>query len=337
MGCTGNKTSSMIPLTELAQQIEKLQRAATIPGVAIAVIEDGQVAYSFGAGYDGEDQITADTPFEVASLSKPVFAYAVLQLCEQGALNLDSPISSYLPTPYIADEPYLSLITVRHALSHTSGFPNWREETGLRAAFQPGSKFHYSTEGLVYLQTALEHVIQQPFHAYVHAHILEPYGMANSAFMRADMSNAPGYLPRHLYSFGAVSLVTTAADYARFLCQIMPNNVNSPSRLSESSLAEMMTPQLQVGRQEGLYWGLGWGIEHAAEGRNSFWHWGARGNQTRNFAIGSRETGTGVVILTNHVDGLTICPSIVEQVMGYSARPAFNWLLPVETWRADGN
>jgi CubicO group peptidase (beta-lactamase class C family) len=221
-------------------------------------------------------------------------------------------------------------------LSHTTGFPNWREESGLRAASYPGSKFHYSTEGLIYLQTALEYVIQQPFHVYAHDQIFQPFEMHHSEFLRADMSPFPDYLPRHLYSFGAASLKTTVVDYARFLTKMVINGASDSSCLSEALLLEMLTPQVQVGSQEGLFWGLGWGLHRSADGRNTFWHWGQRLSRTRNFAMGSREERSGVVILTNHVDGLAVCEPIVETVMNYASYPAFRWLLPPEAWRADG-
>jgi CubicO group peptidase (beta-lactamase class C family) len=289
----------MSEFTLLAQRILTLQRSTKIPGISIAVVRNGQIVYHAGFGHEGEDALTAETPFEVASLSKPLFAYAVLKLCEQGILHLDTPISDYLPTAYPPDEPYLPFITVRHALSHTTGFPNWRDESGLRAAFRPGTKFHYSTEGLIYLQTALEYIIQQPFHQYARKHIFEPFGMSNSEFLPIEMSGLPDYLPRHLYSFGAVSLKTTAVDYAHFLTEMMADGVGDAFRLSEPMLVEMLTPQIQVGHQEGLFWGLGWGIHAGSDGRKSFWHWGQRRSRTRNFVMGSYEERSGVVILTN--------------------------------------
>jgi CubicO group peptidase (beta-lactamase class C family) len=77
-------------------------------------------------------------------------------------LELDTVLAEYLPQPYVADEPLLPLITARHVLSHSTGFPNWRSESGLRAGFAPGSAFHYSTEVMIYLQTAIEHLTGQP-------------------------------------------------------------------------------------------------------------------------------------------------------------------------------
>jgi CubicO group peptidase (beta-lactamase class C family) len=321
----------------LAQRIEALRNSLHMAGVAVAVIHDAQIVYCNASGNHADVQLTSDTPFEVASLSKPVFAYAVLKLCERGVLDLDAPLTDYLPELYVPDEPYLPLITARHALSHTTGFPNWRDESGLRAAFQPGSAFNYSTEGLIYLQTVIEHLLGQSIHQYMKIHVLEPFGMYASEFLPVDMSPFPAYLPRHLYSFGAVSLRTTVSDYARFLIEMMQVGREDEFRLSEASITTMLSPHIPVGDQAGLSWGLGWGLQHKAGEEDSFWHWGQRLSRTRNFAIGLRHLRAGVVIMTHSSDGLTMCEPIVQIVMGYSDEsPAFQWLLPAEQWRADG-
>lgn len=322
-------------LDNISEKIKNTLLSTQISGLAVSLIQNGEVVYNAGFGHDGQDELSPQSPFEVASLSKPVFAYAVLQLCEQGKLNLDTPISDYLPSDYILGEPRLSAITIRHALSHTSGFPNWRNESGLSTLFPPGSAFHYSTEGLIYLQTALEYVIQQPFHHYVHENIFEPFGMTSSEFLPVDMSPFPDYLPRHLYSFGATSLRTTALDYARFLVEMMSESRSDTFHLSPLTLSEMLTPAIQVGDQKGLFWGLGWGL-CIVEGRASFWHWGQRFNQNRCFAMASLEEQSGVVILTNHENGLIFCSQLLDMLMGYKAYPAFQWLLPPDKWRADG-
>ncbi|MEP6986324.1 MAG: hypothetical protein ABI970_12045, partial [Chloroflexota bacterium] len=106
--------------------------------------------------------------------------------------------------------------------------------------------------------------------------------------------------------------------------------------LSEVMLSEMLTPYTQVGNQAGLYWGLGWGIEQATNKHNYFWHWGQRRSRTRNFAIGSRDDRSGLVILTNHENGLTLCEAIVKTVMPQATNTAFKWLLPARKWRGDG-
>ena len=80
--------------------------------------------------------------FEAASMSKPVFAYVVMKLCETGVLNLDTPLTTYTADRFLQDDPRLDLITARHVLSHTSGFQNWRsEQEPLAIHFAPGNDF----------------------------------------------------------------------------------------------------------------------------------------------------------------------------------------------------
>jgi len=82
--------------------------------------------------------------FEAASMSKPLFAYAVMKLCEKGVMNLDTPLTKYTPERFLKGDPRLDFITARHVLSHTSGFQNWRsEKEALKIHFTPGEKYLY--------------------------------------------------------------------------------------------------------------------------------------------------------------------------------------------------
>src|SRR5205085_228501 len=114
-----------------------------------------------------KEPVNTETIFEAASLSKPVSAYAALKLCDKGLLKLDEPLSNYLPEPYIADDPRIKLVTMRHVLTHTPGFPNWRRNATLNFINNPGEKFSYSGEGFVYLQAVVEHITRQPLQEYI--------------------------------------------------------------------------------------------------------------------------------------------------------------------------
>jgi CubicO group peptidase (beta-lactamase class C family) len=151
----------------LDQLIPTLMREADVPGLAIAFIKAATVVWKRNFGVqDKETQapIEHDTIFGVASLSKPVFAYGVLQLCEKGVLQLDTPLSEYFPIPYTEDgfdpsNPRLKLVTARQVLSHSAGFGNWRKDEMRRINFTPGEKFSYAGEGYLYLQRVIEHLI----------------------------------------------------------------------------------------------------------------------------------------------------------------------------------
>lgn len=102
----------------VVEQMEKHR----VPGVAVAILEDGEVSYLKGYGASGKgNPVTADTPFVIGSISKSFTAVAILQLVEDGLVDLDAPVRSYLPSFEVADETATGSITVRHFLHHTSG------------------------------------------------------------------------------------------------------------------------------------------------------------------------------------------------------------------------
>ena len=101
-----------------------------IPGLSIAVINDGKVVYhqTFGfANLEKKLPVTKKTIFEGASLSKSVFAFFTMKYVEEGRLDLDKPLYEYLPNADIAYDERYKKITARMVLSHRSGLPNWRE------------------------------------------------------------------------------------------------------------------------------------------------------------------------------------------------------------------
>jgi len=99
-----------------------------MPAVSIAIIRGGKLAWrrAFGVKDRGTNEpVDNDSVFAACSDTKPVFAYGVLKLCEKGVLNLDTPLTKYTSRRITAD-PRIELITARHVLNHTTGFPNWR-------------------------------------------------------------------------------------------------------------------------------------------------------------------------------------------------------------------
>ena len=138
------------------------------------------------------------TPIEAASLTKPTFAYIVLKYCEEGLLDLDTPLEEYLPEKYIQNQPKLQYLTAKHVLSHTTGFPNWRPKGGaLEIHFTPGERFSYSGEGYVYLQKVIEHLSGKSAETNFQKRFAEPLKLNSASLLwneAFDKSAALGYL-----------------------------------------------------------------------------------------------------------------------------------------------
>lgn len=171
------------PNSALLQAIPRMLELASVPGVAIAVIERGDaVARGVGRRSEGGTAITRDTLFEGASLGKPLVAYGTLRLADSGELDLDRPLHSYVRTAD-ADNPAMRKVTARHVLTHTTGLPNWRRAAGpLLPQRAPGSEFTYSGEGFFHLQRVLERLTRVPFARWMRETVLEPLGMTNSSY-----------------------------------------------------------------------------------------------------------------------------------------------------------
>lgn len=272
---------------------------------------------------------TADSVFQAASLSKPVFAYAVLKLAREGVLGLDVPLVSYLPHGYVHIQnlnaqdrppitdrvvaPELQAVTARMVLIHTSGLPNW-SNAPLVFDFQPGAGWQYSGEGFVLLQRVVETLTNEKLDDFMRRRLFEPLAMTNSAFRWLPQfagSVVPGMSstgqPRQLNFSEAIapaSLHTTANDYARFLAALLAD--------AEAMRLIVETP-VSVVPTLGLAWGLGWGIERGDK-ENFLWHWGNNPGY-RAFVMASTSTGDAVVILTSSEDGLKMAKPIVTAVL----------------------
>lgn len=161
-----------IPSDEfLESQLPLYMQFANVPGVSIAVIEDGTVAWTRAIGLSNvetKEPVRTDTPFEAASMGKPIFVYAAMKLVEEGLLDLDRPLVKYMPRPsFLApDDPDLDKVTVRDVMRHSTGLPNWSATpdagTGqvppARTAYPPGKRVDYSGTGMFWLQLVVESV-----------------------------------------------------------------------------------------------------------------------------------------------------------------------------------
>jgi CubicO group peptidase (beta-lactamase class C family) len=334
-------------IAQLQTGIPNFMQQADIPGLSIALIRHGKTEWlhAFGVKNAQTNQpVGADTIFEAASLSKPVFAYGVLKLVDQGKLSLDTPLTSYLPKPYIDGDPRLEKITARIVLSHRTGFPNWRNGNSLTIKFTPGERFSYSGEGFVYLQKVVEQITGKPLNDFMTETVFIPLHMSSSSYVwRAeyedrtatghDSDAGPRPKGKPTEANAASSLHTTAHDYALFLEAILHG-----TGLKSATLRQLETPQIAVDPEctnctdrmpkelsKILFWGLGWGIQRTAD-RTALWHWGDNG-AFKCFVMIVPKEKSGVVFFANSENGLAVAPAIAHDALGAEgAQPVFTWL-----------
>jgi len=255
-------------LAEWERGIPQWLRETRLPGASMVLIDGGKIVWQRAFGVRdavSKRPVERSTVFAACSDTKPVFAYAVIKLCEKGVMDLDTPLTRYTSKRIVAGDPRLDLITARHVFNHTTGFPNWAYKDPLAIQFTPGTKVQYSGEGFRYLQAVVEEVTRQPFAEFMRVNILEPFGMKSSRIVwdaayerriatRHDATGTPITAPPpktpaeqadELAMYGAAaSLYTTPGDYAKFILEIIDPKPADAFRLRAQSLKEILRPQV---------------------------------------------------------------------------------------------
>ncbi|MBP6674978.1 MAG: beta-lactamase family protein [Vitreoscilla sp.] len=314
-----------------------------VPGLAIALVRNRQIVWAQGYGVrtaGGSEPVTPDTVFEAASMSKPVLAMLALQLVDAKRLNLDQPMVAYGPEVLVPDQPGKRRVTARMLLSHTAGYPNWRPggeegEGPLPLLFQPGERFGYSGEGIFYLQRRIEHITGQPLTHLAQRSLFEPLGLLHSDFgwtPQIGERQATGHgedgaalqPSKYLHPNAAYTLYTTANDYARLLVEMLKAERGMSPLLSRVAAQEMLRHQVAVPAREpierpgaahgqAVHWGLGWSLNTTAQGVIAH-HSGANRTGFRCYAQFSPTRGSGLVILTNGLQGDEVWKRLVAAV-----------------------
>jgi CubicO group peptidase (beta-lactamase class C family) len=322
------RPSPYAAIERLEADIPALMERSDVPGMSVALIRNGKLLWTHGFGVmnaDTKQPVTTETIFEANSLSKPLFAYAVLTLVDEGRLNLDLPVTKYLGKPDTSiDDPRINLITARMLLSHTSGIgysgPEGSEKLGV--AFTPGEKWQYSPTGISYLAKVVEKITNRKIEDFVRQAVLQPLGMNNSSYIWLDRYDTSGAYrhdwqgqpvsDRYKWSRGAAccSLETTAADYALFVIAVMKRQLLKPA-----TWEEMLKPVINVnGNSPQVFWGLGWGLELTEEGE-SFWHWGDGGN-SKAWITAFLPKKDAIIFFSNSANGLFFTKEIIDDAIG---------------------
>jgi CubicO group peptidase (beta-lactamase class C family) len=334
-------------VADLEQQLPSLMAVARLPGLGLALIRNAQVAWWKGFGVADAAMgtpVDAATVFEVGSMSKPVFAYAVLRLHDRNILNLDTPLLTYFSERLLPDEPRLDRITARHVLAHTTGLPNWRSSTEpLALAFTPGERWRYSGEGYAYLQRVVTHLIGRvdtaPCGRYeqdvrvcatdiedqMRTLVLDPLGMSSSGYVWSGRLARRAARPHDGQGSPMTKKQPTAADAARyasagglhstlqdltrFLVGILERLRAGPARLRPETLEMMVRPVVPVSEQPfRSSWALGWQVVHLPFGE-VIAHGGDNAG-FHGFMAASLERKSGFVLLTNGDGG----PRVIETI-----------------------
>jgi CubicO group peptidase (beta-lactamase class C family) len=345
------------PLTaaEVDTTVTRLMAAAEVPGVGIALFNLGKAVYLKTYGFrDKEKQLllTPDSVMTAASLTKAVFATLVLQLVQDGVLDLDRPVYRYLPKPLplypsfrdLANDARYKQLTLRTLLSHTGGFPNWRSYTDdgkLTINFEPGSRYAYSGEGFLLAQLVVETVTKKSLNTVLRERLFGRAGMGRSSLVweapfETDFANGYDEWGRSLgpqrrtTADAAGSLQTTLRDYASFLEALMQDRL-----LDRQTRAQMLSPQVEIhskhqfptlsaettteNRAIRLSYGLGWGLYWTPYGKAFF----KEGHDVgwRHYAVCLDATGTGLLVMTNSANGEGMYQDLLETLLHNTSTP----------------
>ncbi|MCL7971461.1 MAG: beta-lactamase family protein, partial [marine benthic group bacterium] len=218
------------PALVLLDSVPELMQRAEVPGLQLAYMEGGSVVMTAAFGYansETDTPVTDRTVFEAASLSKPVFAYAVLRMVDRGEWDLDEPLWDILEYERLTHDDRAKEITTRLVLTHTTGLPNWGG-TPLQFNSDPGERWGYSGEGIVYLQRAVEARTGLTLEEIATREVFEPLGMSDTHYAWTEAYDTLAAIPHDEFGYptnrrmpesgnAAGSLHTTARDYARFI------------------------------------------------------------------------------------------------------------------------
>lgn len=336
---------------DLSAMIEAEMADKEIGAVSIALIDDQETAWITGFGLastDPEIVASGQTVYRIGSVSKLFTDIAVMQLVEAGRLDLDRPVTDYLPG-FAPGNPFDAAITLRQLMAHRSGLVreppvgNYFDAsepslaatvTSLnetRLVYPPGSRIKYSNAGIAVVGRVVEAVTGEPFARALEQRVLLPMGLSESAFApRADLIErlaeatmwsydgrtfpAPGF---ELGMAPAGCMYSTVADLARFVSRLLA--IGSPvdpaaesAVLKRTSLEEMFTPQFApTGARSG--YGLGFRVGEL-DGRRLLGHGGAIYGFATNLAF-LPDDRLGVVVTSNVDVSNSVVTRIAERAL----------------------
>ena len=310
-----------------------------LPAISIALVDDQKIVWSKGFGFAdpvAKVPATADTVYRVGSVSKLFTDIAVMRLVEQGTLNLDAPVTQYIPT-FHPENTFSKPITLRQLMSHRSGLVreppvgNYFDPTepslektiaslnSTKLVYAPESRTKYSNAAIATVGYALERTQKEPFAKYLKRSVLDPLGLDNSSFepmpdvnkklAKAYMWTLDGRVfPAPTFQLGigpAGSMYTSVTDLGHFISALFAGGRGLNGQiLKQETLDEMWTPQyVQSGQKTG--YGIGFNISDL-DGHRKIGHGGAiYGFATQLSMLPEDKLGVVVVTTKDSVNALT--------------------------------
>ena len=317
-----------------------------VPGVSIAVVKDGELHWAKGYGLANTEtgqEVTTQTLFQAGSISKPLAALAVLKLWEEGRVDLDEDVNSYLKDWKVPDTTYTlsEKVTLRRLLTHTAGmtvhgFPGYAADDGFPGITQvlngegntpritvdtiPGSLWRYSGGGYTVMQKVVEDVSGQSLEAYMRDHILMPMGLDKSTYQQPLGSkyalnasaafNAAGKMVEGLWhnypEQAAAGLWTTPSDLAAYCMQIQEiYGGNKNGILKPETIRAMLT------KHKGD-WGLGPALRK--QGDSLLFGHGGKNEGFSNNMLAFAGQGDAMIVMTNADRGVALMGEIMRAI-----------------------
>ena len=310
-----------------------LEELAT-PGAAVALLRDGKVVLAKGYGWADRERrqpVTTATLFNIGSISKTVAAWGLLKLVEEGKLDLDAAVETYLTRWHLPPSEFdHDKVTLRRLLSHTAGlrlhgYPGFDPSQKLptieeslsgatngsgdvRVIMEPGTRWQYSGGGYTIAQLLVEEVTGRSFNDYMQAEVLRPLGMTSSSYVWDDMVPARAATPYgplgpipgpRFTAQAAASLQTSLDDFVRFALASMSSE--RPG-LATTVLPSHVVASMQVPVAPSTDYGLGYGVDEVLDGAHAVGHGGANEGWMARFLVVPR-TGHGLIVMTNSTLG----------------------------------
>ena len=293
----------------------KLIKNGKVPSVVIALVDDQEVVWQEAFGYaDLEEQVfaSADTIYRMGSISKPFTALAIMKLYEDGIIDLDAPITDYLPDFSLKTRfPDSDPITIRSILSHRSGLPvgsiRWLiENSGIRdyerislkelvdflpdeyVSYPVGYRYQYSNLGFTILGRIIEVVTGSEFTVYMQENILNPLGMGESSFLSSpaikgkmgmgyytDQSKAEPHPQLDYSDLPPANLYSTLSDMAKFVSFLFGEGEVNDKQIIQKETLEMMYVDYYSRPRDPCPLGLSWGLYSLSSGHIMVVHGGS--------------------------------------------------------------